>query len=137
MQTTLRGRPDFPLHFLISAFVAAEGGGPLADAVGVYKELLDAQGGSGFSFNDIAADRAGTRLGLRLVRQARATQQRLAEPVTEDELMPSVTDLPEHLTQAEFKRRFGGMGAPAYLAMMASIEARLDRLPLLAAVATP
>ena len=105
--------------------------------MGVYKELLDAQGGSGFSFNDIAADRAGTRLGLRLVRQARATQQRLAEPVTEDELMPSVTDLPEHLTQAEFKRRFGGMGTPAYLAMMASIEARLDRLPLLAAVATP
>ncbi len=133
VQLTLRGRPDFPLHFLISAVVAAEGGGPLADAIGVYKELLDAQGGSGFSFNDIAADRAGTRLGLRLVRSALAMQQRLVEAVEEAELLPDIDDLPEHLSGAEFSRRFGGVGAPAYLTMMADIEARLDRLPLLVA----
>ena len=135
VQFTLRGRPDFPLHFLISAVVAAEGGGPLADAVGVYKELLDVQGSSGFSFNDLAADRAGTRLGLQLVRSPIAMQQRLADVVAEAEVLPDVSDLPESLTRAEFSRRFGAVGAPAYLALMADIEARLDRLPLL--VATP
>jgi hypothetical protein len=59
----LNRRDDFPKHFIISAALAARAGGPLADAVGVYKEIEDSRGGSGFSFNDIAADRAGTRFG--------------------------------------------------------------------------
>ena len=64
LTVTLRQRQDFALHFLISAVIAAEAGTPLADAVGLWKELADARrGGSGFSFNDLAADRAGTRFG--------------------------------------------------------------------------
>ncbi len=135
-QLTLRGRSDFPLHFLVSAVIAAERGGPLSDAIGVYKEVSDAHGGSGFSFNDIAADRAGTRLGLRAVRTPRALQQRLADGILEADLMPPVDDLPEFLPAAEFARRFGGVGAPAYRVMMAAIENRLDQLPLLAGSAT-
>ena len=79
---TLQQRWDYPLHFLISALVAAEAGTPLADAVGLWKELTDARrGGSGFSFEDLAADRAGTRFGELAIRdparlQARITQQR-------------------------------------------------------------
>ncbi len=45
---TLAGRDDFPKHFLISAAIAAEAGSPLADAIGVYKEVDDSRGGSGF-----------------------------------------------------------------------------------------
>jgi hypothetical protein len=52
----LRGRLDFPQHLLISAALAAEGGGPLADAIGLYKEVADARHGSGFSFNDIVIE---------------------------------------------------------------------------------
>src|SRR5437763_9358129 len=59
----LAGRGDFPKHFLISAAIAAEAGTPLADAIGVQKEIEDSRGGSGLSFNDIGADRAGTRFG--------------------------------------------------------------------------
>ena len=135
VQFTLLGRPDFPLHFLISAVIAAEAGGPLSDAIGVYKEVVDARSGSGFSFNDIAADRAGTRLGQRAASSPRALQQRLADGVQESDLMPPVSDLPEYLGAAEFARRFGAVGAPAYREMMAGIEARLDRLPLLGATA--
>ena len=58
-RVTLAGRDDFPRHFLISAVIAAEAGSPLADAVGLHKEIGDSRGGSGFSFNDIGADRAG------------------------------------------------------------------------------
>ena len=130
---TLLGRQDTPLHFLISAALSAEGGAALADAVGLYKELSDSQGGSGFSFNDLAADRAGTRLGRLAVRDPLAFQARLAAGVQEDDLMPGVADLPEALTQPEFLRRFGGVGGVAYQRLLQDIEARLDRLALLAA----
>ncbi len=30
--------------------------------------------------------------------------------------MPEIADLPEYMPEAEFKRRFGGVGAPAYTA---------------------
>ena len=130
---TLLGRQDTPLHFLISAALSAEGGAALADAVGLYKELSDSKGGSGFSFNDLAADRAGTRLGRLAVRDPLAFQARLAAGVQEDDLMPMVADLPEALTQPEFLRRYGGVGGLAYQQMLQDIEARLDRLALLAA----
>jgi hypothetical protein len=128
----LRGRPDFPQHLLISAALAVEGGGPLADAIGLYQEVADARHGSGFSFNDIAADRAGTRLGLLARRDPLAFQARLARGLDEADLMPDVSDLPEYLSVREFQRRYGGVGTPAYQAMLRDIEARLDRLPLLA-----
>lgn len=128
----LQGRPDFPQHLLISAALAVEGGGPLADAIGLYKEVADARHGSGFSFNDIAADRAGTRLGLLARRDPLAFQARLASGLRESDLLPDVSDLPEFLSRGEFQRRYGGLGTPAYRAVLREIEARLDRLPLLA-----
>ncbi len=127
---TLMGRQDTPLHFLISAALSAEHGSSLADAVGLYKELSDSRGGTGFSFNDLAADRAGTRLGQLAVRDPLGLQQRLAAGVQEDELMPMVADLPESLTHGEFQRRFGGVGGNAYRQLLRDIEARLDRLAL-------
>ena len=128
---TLAGRGDTPQHFLVSAALAAEGGNPLADAIGLYKEVADSRGGSGFSFNDLAADRAGTRFGQRAARDALALQAALAAGVQEADLLPPIADLPESMTERDFKRRFGGVGEPPYRQVLADIEARLDRLPLL------
>ncbi len=128
----LRGRADWPLHLLISAALAAEGGSPLSDAIGLYKEVADSRQGSGFSFGDLAADRAGTRLGLAARRDPLGLQARLAQGLAEDDLLPAVHDLPEDMQEPEFKRRFGGVGAPAHQAMLREIETRLDQLPLLA-----
>jgi hypothetical protein len=131
---TLAGRDDFPKHFLISAAIAAEAGSPLADAVGLYKEVDDSRGGSGFSFNDIGADRAGTRFGeiaSQSPERARKLAQALASGVQEDDFMPDVADLPEFLPEAEFKRRYGGIGGPGYKNVMATIEARVASRPLL------
>ena len=36
--------------------------------------------------------------------------------------MPEVADPPEYKPEAELKRRFGGIGAPAYQRMMQDIE---------------
>ncbi len=129
----LRGRPDWPLHLLISAALAAEAGSPLSDAIGLYKEVTDSRQGSGFSFADLAADRAGIRLGLAARRDPLGLQARLARGIVDDDLLPMVKDLPEDMPEADYKRRFGGVGAPAHQAMVREIDTRLDRLPLLAA----
>ena len=130
---TLNGRTDLPQHFTVSAALAAHAGGPLSDAIGLYREVDDSRRGSGFSFNDIAADRAGTRFGevaTQSAASARSLQRRMTTGVRESDLMPEVADLPEFMSEAEFKRRFGGVGAPAYERMMQNIERRVAACPL-------
>jgi len=129
----LNGRDDFPKHFLVSAAVSANAGQSLANAVGLYKEIEDARGGSGFSFNDIAADGAGTRFGELATANAdaaRKLQQRIAAGVTDADIMPETADLPEFMPEAEFVRRFGGVGAPEYKKMTEEIERRIAALPI-------
>lgn len=127
----LAGRDDYPRHFLVSAALAAEGGGPLSKAIGLYKELVDARGGSGFSFTDLAANRAGTRFGERAVSDPRRLQAAVAAGVRDHDLVPPLADLPEFLPEPEFARRFGAVGAPPYEALLAEIDRRIDALPLL------
>lgn len=128
LQLLLAGRGDFTLHFLISAMLAAEGTTPLSRAVGIYKEVADSRGGSGFSFNDVAADRAGTRFGERAVKDPIALQELMARGLSDADLMPRFDDLPEFMAEPEFLRRFGGVGAPAYNLMLAEIDRRVDAL---------
>jgi len=129
---TLNDRDDFAKHYLVSAMLAAYAGTPLADAVGVYKELEDSRGGSGFSFNDIAADLAGTRMGelsIQNEQQAQKIQNFLAA-AKEVAIMPITDDLPEYLPAFEFNRKFGGLKGEAYLRMMNEIKHRISRLPI-------
>ena len=128
---TLAGRDDSPLHLLVSAALAVEGSSPLSRAVGLYKEVADSRGGSGFSFNDLAADRAGTRLGELAVQQPQRLQAALARGVQEADFMPHAADLPESMAEPEFKRRFGGVGEPRYVAMLAEIDRRVGALAAL------
>ncbi len=127
----LRGREDFAMHFLVSAVLAAEGGGRLADAIGLYKEISDSRGGSGFSFNDIAADRSGTRFGQIAARDPKRLQAELSKGVTDEDFMPGVADLPEFLNEAEFKATYGAIGSSAYEQMRTEIERRVASRPLL------
>jgi len=131
LQVLLDGRNDWPKHFLISAALAAEGTGPMSRAIGLYKEIADSRGGSGFSFNDMAANRAGTRFGELAVQDPQRLQQAAAASRRESDFMPRAADLPEHMPEPEFLRRYGGVGAPAYEAQMAEIERRVAALPVL------
>lgn len=129
----LRGREDLARHFLISAMLAAHGGGSLANAAGVYKELSDADGGSGFSFVDLLADRAGTRFGLAATTSAEAArrfQTQVAAGIVETDLLPAMPALTEGLDLASFRRRYQGVDSPRYREVMAKIEHHLDQSPL-------
>jgi hypothetical protein len=128
----LNRRNDLAKHFIISAALSANTGGPFADAVGLYKEVSDSKGGSGFSFNDLAADRAGSALGSRAEGRASARdlQSRLSAPLRDRDIIPVTDDLPEFLQAAEFEKQFGGVGAPAYNRMMSDIEDRIASLSL-------
>ena len=130
IRVLLAGRRDFPQHFLVSATLAAESGTQSADSIGLMKELADARRGSGFSFNDIAANRAGTRFGELAVQSPDWLQRRLIGGVTERDFMPDVADLPEFMSEPEFRQRFGGPGSPEYERMVADIEQRLTNMAL-------
>jgi hypothetical protein len=126
-------RNDFARHFLASAALAARGDSTLSDAVGLFKEISDTDRGSGFSFADIAADRAGSRFGALATRSAadaRRLQQRMAAGVTEADIMPHALDLPENMRGEAFQQRFGHVGSAAYRQVMAQIEKRINALPL-------
>ncbi|TXJ02222.1 MAG: hypothetical protein E6Q31_02545 [Aquabacterium sp.] len=131
---TLQGREDLAQHYLTSAALATDLGGRLSDLIGTYKELLDAapQGrGSGFSFNDLAADKAGVRLGRLAAHDPLTLQSRLASAQSESDLLPTVSDLPEFLTAAQLQQRYGGIDAPAYQALMRDIDQRIAQTPVL------
>ncbi len=130
-RVTLAQREDLAKHFLVSAIVAAEADRRLADVVGLTKEIDDSRGGSGFSFVDLAADRAGTHFGELAVSAAVALQAAVATGLPESAIMPDVARLPESMTQREFTARFGGVGGDRYRAMVDTIDLRVARLPAL------
>ena len=125
---SLEQRKDFGQHFLVSAAIAASADGLLANVVGLNKEVSDAQGGSGFSFTDIAADRAGTRFGemaTTSAESARRVQRLLSAGMRETDFIPLIRDLPEGMQASEFKRRYGSVGSASYQAVMDEIERRV------------
>ena len=128
---SLHGRRDFAEHFVLSAALTVNGGSRLANALGLVKEEEDATHGSGFSFTDLAANRAGILLGERVTGPAAdRVQRKLAAARSDADLLPDFRDLPEFMPQAEFDRRFGPIGSARYQRVIDGIDARLAAHPL-------
>jgi hypothetical protein len=99
-----------------------------SDAAGLLKEELDAFGGSGFSFSDLLADRAGTKFAIAATqnqRAARRMQEQLANGFSINDLFPPAGDLPEGLTDAQLQNQYGGVDGERYNETIAEIERRL------------
>jgi hypothetical protein len=127
--TTLRGRDDWPRHFTVSSALTVLSAVAPSDAAGVLKEELDADGGSGFSFADLLADRAGTtfaEVATRDEASAAAMQARLARGFKLDDFFPSADGLPEGIPDAELQSRYGGVGGPLYRRQADEIERRVS-----------
>ena len=131
--TFLYKRIDLAQHFIGSAAITASVNGQIAKVVGEEKELSDANGGSGFSFIDLAADKAGTKLGeiaTSSPENARKIQQAMANIKDYSDFMPDPTDLPEHMNDAEFKQRYQSIDSLVYQALSNQIDARIAAIPL-------
>jgi len=127
----LRGRKDLAKHFIISAALKVAGGSSIANALGLFKEVDDSRGGSGFSFIDLAADRAGVRFAVLAVGSpttAEKMQQLAARGMDEADFMPSITGLPEFMQEQEFLTVYGGVDHPRYRVLADEIERRIDRI---------
>jgi hypothetical protein len=134
---TLRGRDDWARHYTLSAALAVLENPFFSDAGGLLKEELDAlTRGSGFSFGDLAANRAGVRFAAAATRseaEADAMQARLRSGFVVDDFFPTASDLPENVTVEQFREEYGGVGSEHYRKKIAEIEARLDRCAALSA----
>lgn len=126
-------RVDIPQHFIASALLAAVDSSLLSEKIGVDKELSDAESGSGFSFIDLTADRAGNRFGKLAVstpQNARGLQESMANLRDYAGIIPSALDLPEHMDEKNFRERFQQPGSPAYINVVNEIDRRINQLPL-------
>lgn len=130
--TTLAGREDLRKHFLISAGLYAANTGEAAFGMGELKELLDSNtGGSGFSFDDMAADLAGVRFATAFLAAPPETWPAMLDKIeTEADIMPSIDGLPSGMSEAAFRARFHDVDSAEYAQMVAEIERRVDALPL-------
>ena len=129
LNSSVLGRHDLVQHYLVSAALTLSAGSGLAGAMGVFKEIDDSRGGSGFSFADLLADRAGIRLAEMATGtdvQARLLQQRMSGPLSESDFMPDIDDLPEGIMELEFKQRYRDLDSKSYMIVEDEIERRLS-----------
>ncbi len=129
----LHGRRDLVQHFITSAALVIAGGEAMSNAIGLRKEIDDASSGSGFSFKDLAADKAGTRFGELAVASslsASTLQNSLVKGRGDTLLMPDINGLEENLNKAKFERRYGGPGDERYEAVVRMIDHRINNLAL-------
>lgn len=131
---TLQGRGDLVLHFLYSAILEQVGNVDISYNIGEFKELLDSStGGSGYSFVDLAADKAGIAFSQRLAAdalQARKVQRLLADSRDENVFFPEIGQLPEGLRNGEFEKVIGDIESEVYRQLEVEIDSRIQQLPL-------
>ena len=134
MGLTIRKRPDLALHFLYSAILAQVGTDALSFNIGELKEVLDSgSGGSGFSFVDLTADKAGIAFAQQLTSStasAIAAQQTLLMADSERVFFPFSHDLPEGLSERQFSRLFSSVDSQRYAAFEAQIDERIASMAL-------
>ena len=123
---TLEKRGDLAKHFLISAGIRILSNTNTSFFVGAAKELMDSRPhGSGFSFKDLAADKAGIALVDRLSKSERS----LLSIRSESDFFPDISDLREGLSEAEFATLYQSTSDMRYTALVKEIEKRIAATP--------
>lgn len=131
-QIVLANRKDLRLHFIFSVALNIISNSGMSFAIGEFKELLDSQqGGSGFSYVDLAADRAGIRFAEIALNESGAihVQKMASELRKEETFFPSVAELPEGIPQQLFDER-GGIEGNYYKQQLTIIDRRIDGLAI-------
>jgi hypothetical protein len=129
-RVTLRGRNDLTQHFWVSAALTILSDESRSITVGIGKEMMDATpGGSGFSFVDLTADRAGTLFADRATSSedsARELQMLIRRGLGSEDLCPDIQGLPEGIPGDEFQADYGGLGGEQTGNIVEEIQRRLS-----------
>ena len=127
---TLNGRRDLAMHFLYSAVIQMLSSSQLSEQIGLLKEIMDSdRGGSGFSFADLAADKAGTRFADQLEHYQPLHFARFTASDFEPAIMPRSSDLPEGFTEQQINQ-LGGYNNEHFAEQEKIIANRLTELAL-------
>jgi len=133
-RVTLRDRVDLQKHFMYSIAFQLFGNSSASDAIGELKEFLDSNpAGSGFSFADLMADRAGTRLAKIATESEESAlwvQQQLSKNIVESDFMPEIADIPEGLSAIDFTNNYRDVDSAKYKNMLQLLDKRLAALTL-------
>jgi hypothetical protein len=128
-RVTLRGRRDLSQHFWVSAALAVLSDEERSITVGIAKEMMDATpGGSGFSFVDLMANRAGILFAdaaTRNPQSAHDMQLRIWNGVRIEDFCPDIRGLPEGISRDEFQAEYGGLGGVGTRKVVKEIQRRL------------
>lgn len=131
---TLQNRDDLALHFLYSAILEINGGAQTALNIGELKEVMDSmKGGTGYSFADLVADKAGIQFAAYLRNEnndLESSALMLVGRPDQSLYMLPINQQPEGLSNSEFKSRFGSINSPLYKKAVGVIQSNIDQLPL-------
>lgn len=129
----LNRRKDLAQHLLVSAAISSHSNTLLSNLIGTGKEVNDADGGSGFSFDDLTADRLGTLLGKTAVinkSSASEIQKRLSDIQTVRQIFPVIKSRHAPLNEQQFIRLYGSVDDPRYKAMLEEIDLAISNSPV-------
>lgn len=128
-EPTSHGRHDLTQHFWVSAALTALLGARQAETVGVLKEWLDsAEGGSGFSFADLAADLSGIELASRVLDRP-ALLADLAKGFTVKDRCLVPKGLEEGMKRKDFEKRFGSTDDERFTKELEALRKKVKQLP--------
>ena len=91
-------------------------------------------GGTGFSFVDLTADRAGTLFTVMATRNAssaRDLQLKIRQGFTIADCFPVIGGLPEGISRDDFQNKYGGLGGADTNRIVEEIKRRLANCSLL------
>lgn len=131
--STLQGRRDLAQHFLYSAVLQQLGESSVALSIGQLKEMMDSDGGTGFSFVDMTANKAGMQLSNFATsneENARFIQSKLKQCVKESCYMPSTADMQEGLGIDTFEQKYNSVSDEKYQKIERAIDQRISSLSI-------
>lgn len=132
MRTTqIRGRFDLSLHYVYSIAMELTSNTSVSNKIGLFKELLDSEGGSGFSFDDLMADRAGTKLAY-LSTLDNETATNIQKWLTDHEptLLPTVELEYNQLQRKEFETIYRGVASDEFKAKIQYLDDEISKLAM-------
>lgn len=125
---TIYNRADLVKHFFVSAHLAVTMGGPAARSAGLAKEVLDANGGTGFSMADMTANRAGIVFAEKLLAGEISLEQ-IANSFVGHKYMPEIEGATEGLQAGQLASSFSS-GNAGVMNELRGMEERIRALPI-------